>query len=143
MFDGEHGIDLHTMQGNRASSCGERQVSWFFSSCCGNLVYILELRRGWPFKSHVCSVTSRLLSSYEGHLRNLLEAWQGNTDNFQGEARDPECLSSCHSDIGIPINFQQESGIVTFGNIELHTPLEVSNGCEASCQDEAGTKGFL
>ena len=106
-------------------------------------MYILELRRGWPFKSHVCSVTSRLLSSYEGHLRNLLEAWQRNTDASRGEAGDPVSLSRCHSDIGIPINFQQESGIVTFGNIELHTPLKVSNGCEASCQDEAGTKGFL
>ena len=53
---------------------------------------------------------SGLLSSYEGNLRNLLEASQGNMDASQGEAGDPETLSSCHSDIGIPINFQQESG---------------------------------
>ena len=32
---------------------------------------------------------SGLLSSYEGHLRNLLEAWQGNTDTSRGEAGDP------------------------------------------------------
>ena len=32
MFDGEHGIDLHAMQGNHASSHGEWEVSWFFSS---------------------------------------------------------------------------------------------------------------
>ena len=57
---------------------------------------------------------SRLLSSYEGKLRNLLEAWQGNTDTSHGDAGDPGSLSSCHSDIGININFQQESGIVTF-----------------------------
>ena len=57
---------------------------------------------------------SGLLSSYEGNLRNLLEASQGNMDASQGEVGDPETLSSCHSDIGIPINFQQESGIVTF-----------------------------
>ena len=44
------------------------------------------LQRQWPFKTHVCSVTSGLLSSYEGHLRNLLEAWQGNTDTSRGEA---------------------------------------------------------
>ena len=31
MFDGEHGIVLHTMQGSRASSHGEREVSWFYS----------------------------------------------------------------------------------------------------------------
>ena len=37
MFDGEHGIALHTMQGNRASSCGKGEVSSFFSSFSGNL----------------------------------------------------------------------------------------------------------
>ena len=29
-----------------------------------------------------------LLSSYEGHLRNLLEAWQGNLDSYRSEAGD-------------------------------------------------------
>ena len=37
VFDGEHAIGLHAMQGNRASSCGEEEVSWFFSSCGGNV----------------------------------------------------------------------------------------------------------
>ena len=36
MFDWEHGIALHAMHGNRASSLGEGEVSWFFSSCGGN-----------------------------------------------------------------------------------------------------------
>ena len=114
MFDGEHGIALHAMQGNQASSPREGEVSWFFSSCSRNLGYILELQRGWPFKARVCSATSGLLSSYEEHLRNLLGAWQGNTDASRGEAVDRGSLSSCHSDIGIPINCQEESGIVTF-----------------------------
>ena len=114
MFDGEHGIALHAMQGNRASSWSEGEVSWFFSSCSGNLWYILELWRGWLFKTHVCSTTSELLSSYEGHPSNLLENWLGNLDVFRGEAGDPGSLSICHRDIGIPINFQEESGIVTF-----------------------------
>ena len=57
---------------------------------------------------------SGLLSSYEGKIRNLLEAWQGNTDASQGEVVDSGPLSSCHSDIRIPINFKEESGIVTF-----------------------------
>ena len=65
-------------------------------------------------QTRVCSVTSGLLSSYKGHLRNLLEACQGNMDASRGEVGDPDSLSSCHSDIGNPINFQQESGIVTF-----------------------------
>ena len=114
MCDGEHGIALHAMQGNRASSRGEGEVSWFFSSCSGNLQYVLELWRGWLFKTHVCSGTSKLLSSYEGHLSNLLENWLGNLGVFRGEAGDPWSLSICHRDIGIPINFQEESGIVTF-----------------------------
>ena len=81
--------------------------------------------------------TSGLLCSYEGHLRNLHDACQGNTDASQGEAGAPVPLSSCHSDIVIPINFQQESVIVTFWSIDLRVPLEVSKGCEASCPDKA------
>ena len=35
---------------------------------------------GCAFKTGVSSVTSGLPSSYKAQLRNLLEAWQGNTD---------------------------------------------------------------
>ena len=59
------------MQGNEASSPGEVYVSWDFSSCDGNLGYILELQRGWPFETPLCSAKSGLLSSYDGHLSNL------------------------------------------------------------------------
>ena len=111
MFNGEHGIALHAMQGNRASSPGEEEVSWFLSSCCLNLEYILDLQRAWPFKTRVCSATSELLSSYGRRLTKLHEAWQVNMDASQAEAGDPGSLSTCHSDTGIPINFQQESGI--------------------------------
>ena len=114
MFDGEHGIALHAVLGNRASSSGEGEVSWFFSSCGWNMAYIFELWRGWPFKTCVCSATSGLLSSYERQLRNLLEAWQGNMDTFRSEAGDRESLFSFHPNIGIPINFQEESVIFTF-----------------------------
>ena len=44
MFDLENAISLHAMQGNRASSRGEGEVSWVFSSCGRHLGYILELR---------------------------------------------------------------------------------------------------
>ena len=97
------------------------QVRWYLrkrpKACRRNM------GRGWalcpprttaPFQTCVCSATSGLLSSYEGHLRNLLEAWQGNRDASQCEAGDPGSLSSCPRDVGIPINFQEESGIVTF-----------------------------
>ena len=113
-FDGEHGIALHAMQENQASSRGEGDGSWFFSCCSRNLGYILELQWGWPLKTHVGSAAKGLLSSCDGNLRNFLEAWKGNTDSSRGETGNPESLSSCHSDIGIFINFQEESGIVNF-----------------------------
>ena len=37
MFDWENAIALHAMQGNRASSRGEGEVSWDFSSSAGTL----------------------------------------------------------------------------------------------------------
>ena len=139
MFDGEHGTALYAMQGNLASSHSEAEVSWLFSSYSGNMGYILELWREWHFKTRVCTAASGLLSSYEGQLRNLHKVCLCNRDTSQGEERDPGSLLSCHRDIGIPINFQEESGIVTFLSIELRVPLELSKGCEASSPDEAGT----
>ena len=63
MFDWEHGIALHPMQGIRPSSPAEGYVSWDFSSCVRNLGYIHESQRGWPFESPLCSAKSALLSS--------------------------------------------------------------------------------
>ena len=114
MFGWEHVIALYGRKWNRASSRGEGDVSWVFSICGRNLGYILKLRQGLPFETRVCSAKSGLLSSKYGHLRNLNEAWQYNTDTSGCEARDQSSLSSCHSDIGITINFQQESGIIIF-----------------------------
>ena len=71
MFDWENAIALHAMQGNRASSRGEGEVSWVFSSCVMNLGYILELQRGCPFETAVCSVKSEHVSMYDGHLTKL------------------------------------------------------------------------
>ena len=71
LFDWEQGIALHAVQGYRASSFSEREVSWFFSSCSLKLGYVLELWRGKTLKTFVCSVTSGHLSSYHGHFRNL------------------------------------------------------------------------
>ena len=63
MFDLEVGIALHPMQEIWGSSPPEEDVSWHFSSCGRNLGYILELQRGWPFETPLCSAKSRLLSS--------------------------------------------------------------------------------
>ena len=71
VFNWEYDIALHEMQGIQASSTSEGYVSFDFSSCGRNVGYILELERGWPFETPLCSVKSGLLSSYDGHLRNL------------------------------------------------------------------------
>ena len=77
-------------------------------------MYILELRRGWPFETRVCSVKLGLLSTYDGHLGKLNYAWQENTDTSGGEPGGQASLISWHSYIGIPINFHEVSVIVTF-----------------------------
>ena len=77
-------------------------------------MHILELWRGWPFETRVCSAMSGLLSSYDGHLGKLNYAWQENTDGSVGEPGGQGSLIIWHSYIGIPINFQEESGIITF-----------------------------
>ena len=64
MFDWENAIVLHIMQGNWTPSRGEREVSWVFSNCGRNLCYILELGRGCPFETGVCSVKAEHLSRY-------------------------------------------------------------------------------
>ena len=114
VFDWKHGTTQHGIQGNWASSCGEGEVSWVFSSCGRHLGYILELRRGWPFETRVCSAKSGLLSRYDGQLGKLNLAGQENTDASGGEVGGQASLISWHSYIGIPINFHEESGIVTF-----------------------------
>ena len=45
----------------------------------------LDLRRGWPFETRVCSAKSGLLSSYDAHLDKLNYAWKENTDTSGGE----------------------------------------------------------
>ena len=77
-------------------------------------MYILELRRGWPFETRVCSAKSGLLSIYDGHLGKLNYAWQENTYASGGEPGGQASLTSWHIYIGIPINFHEESGIAPF-----------------------------
>ena len=71
MFDWDPGIALHPMQGIRASSSAEGDVSWDFSSCGRNLGYILELQWGWTFEAPLGSAKSGFLSRWDGHLRKL------------------------------------------------------------------------
>ena len=63
MFDWEHGIAVHPMQGIRALTPAEADVSWDFSSCTRNLGYILKLQRRWLFEPALGSAKSGVLSS--------------------------------------------------------------------------------
>ena len=53
---------------------------------------------------------------------------------------DQASLSRFHRDIGIPINFQEESGLVTFLSNELCRPLEVSRDVRPPVQMRQGTR---
>ena len=55
---------------------------------------------------------------------------------------DQGSLSSFHRDIGIPINFQEESNLVSFSSLELHEPLEVSRNVRPPVQMRRGTRVF-
>ena len=53
---------------------------------------------------------------------------------------DQGSLSSFHRDIGIPINFQEESSLVSFGSLELREPLKVSRDVRPPVQMTRGTR---
>ena len=53
---------------------------------------------------------------------------------------DQLSISSFHRDIGIPINFQEESSLISFGSLELHRPLEVSRDVRPHVQMRRGTR---
>ena len=102
------------MHGNRASFPSEGDFSYDYTSCGRNRGSIRELQRGWPFETPLCSAKSGLLCSYEEHLRYLNYHWKDNTVTSGGEVGDQGSLPTLHRDIGIPINFQEESSLVSF-----------------------------
>ena len=53
---------------------------------------------------------------------------------------DQVSLSTFHRDIGIPINFQEESSLGSFSSLELHEPLEVLRDVRPPVQMRRGTR---
>ena len=53
---------------------------------------------------------------------------------------DQVSLSIFHRYIGIPINFQEEAGLINFQNIELRGPLKVSRDVRPPVQMRRGTR---
>ena len=86
-------------------------------------MYILELRRGWPFETRVCSATSGLLSSYDRHLGKLNYAWHENTDTSGGEP-------------GFQVSFLVGTVILVFLSIftksQSSSPFEALNSAQLS-----------
>ena len=143
VFDGEHRSALHSVHWNWASSRSEEEVSWIFSSYSRNLLYILELQWGISFIARVCSAVSGLMSSYEGPFRNLLEALKGNSDASRSEAGDQGSLSTCHSDIGIPINFRKIQGSSPFEALNSTCLLMCQRDVSSPVQMRRGPRAFL
>ena len=55
---------------------------------------------------------------------------------------DQASLSSFHRDIGIPISFQEDLGLGTFGSIELRGPFEVSRDVRTPDQMMLSPRAF-
>ena len=131
MFDLEPRVALHAMQGNLASSLPEGEVSWFFSSCCVKLGYILELRQGWPFKTHVFSGSLNRAFLGPFHLKQKTQgrshihipagklllsslfkvglSLQSKTGNQLSSPHDMVCTelsSSCFTEIDVPLDLR-------------------------------------
>ena len=68
--------------------------------------------------------------------------WQGKWDASPAEAGDQGSLSTCHSNPGTPINFHEESGIVSFGGTDLRVPLEFSKDVRPPVAMRWGTRSF-
>ena len=91
MFDWENAIALHAMHGNRASSRGEGEVSWVFSSCGRHVVdrgVVMEpMQRklassqidfGYTEQFCIPEVTSVFFSSCDSVVGDFLEFNQAN-----------------------------------------------------------------
>ena len=63
-------------------------------------------------------------------------------DASGGVVGDQASISSFQKDLGIPVNFQEESSLVTFEAFNS-TSLSSVKRCEVPCPDEAGNSGFL
>ena len=68
VFDVEHGIVLHAMQSSWPHLTAKGKPHGFSPVAAGTWG-IFSSYGGCPFKTQVCSVTSGLLLSYEGHLK--------------------------------------------------------------------------
>ena len=130
MFDGEHGIALHAILGNWASSRGKGEVSWLYSICSGNLGCIIELQWGWPFKTRVCSVTSGLC---------LVARDTSGSSQRPGSAIRTPLEVSWETQSPFPVCTGILGFLSVFKRSQTSSPFEALNsGCLLRCQRDMG-----
>jgi len=105
----------------RASSRDDRQISWFFSSCCATFGVFLELPWGTKGDSRVVPGKSSLHSSCKGERGFALDSLQGNPASrcteggilrsFSNYGRKPWVSSTCNGDLREPLVLPQGSPI--------------------------------
>ena len=144
---------LRLWLGTRNSSARNAGESGLIFWRGGSLMSFLELRQAPGIYSRVKAGMAIWNPGLFSEVRTPVSLWRtprevflflaGKYRSFWRWAGRPSVPFSWHSYIGIPINFHEESGIVTFWSTELSAPLEVSNGCEALCPEEVENYGFL
>ena len=93
----------------KASSCVEGRISWFFSTCSRKLGIPLELRCAPQGPNRVTSGKSTLHGSCEGPLGIPLQSVPGPRSPSGAEAATSGFLSSAHMDLGVSMEFPQGS----------------------------------
>ena len=100
--------------GNRASSCVERRISWFFLSCCQKLGVPLKLHQGPQGTSHVATVESDLLSSCKGAPLDSSQVAAGEIGPHLELRRETQCSSPVGTGIsGFLLSFNREVGLAS------------------------------
>ena len=103
-FEREPGIALEVLQEKMSSTCVDRGISWFVSSCGWRLEIPLQVPQGTQGETHVASGKSSLHSSFEGERGSALESPQGIMPQFswKGESQGVSRVVSCGRKGGFP-----------------------------------------
>ena len=124
---------LHVLLGTWNCSAGNVRESGLISRSGGALIVFLGLQREPGVYSRLMAEMAIQNSYLFSDVRTPVYlqwipqesklVWQDNTDASRSEAWDRGSLSSWRSDIEIPNNTQEVSGILNFCNTELRKPL--------------------
>ena len=106
-----------------------------------NLLVFLEFQRGSSRVMMGTSGTTRgasgrssLPSSHEGALEICLQSLPGPRSSSGVEAGNSGFLSRADMDLGVPLQRPQGSqGLISCGAMQVHSPLQQENQCQASC----------